>query len=71
MLHHLMCCVAATAMGINCLVDLWLLHAGKLYCLKVLLDAVIQGGNRAVIVSTSTSTLDLIDNMLCQAHGYD
>lgn len=43
--------------------------SGKLCCLEAVLLQVLRGGCRAVVVSTSTATLDLIEAMLCQPHG--
>jgi hypothetical protein len=44
--------------------------SGKLACLSALLGSVLAGGARAVVVSTSTATLDLVDFMLCQPNGW-
>jgi hypothetical protein len=44
--------------------------SGKLACLAALLGSVLGSGARAVVVSTSTATLDLVDAMLCQPNGW-
>jgi hypothetical protein len=44
--------------------------AGKLQALAAVLDGVINAeGSKVVVVSTSTSALDLIDNLLCGPRG--
>ena len=46
-----------------------LLCAGKLQVLGALLGGIIAEGCRVVVVSTSTSALDLVDNLLCVPRG--
>lgn len=43
--------------------------SGKMAALEALLSRVLADGARAVVVSTSTATLDLIDTLLCQPRG--
>ena len=43
--------------------------SGKLEVLRALLGAVISSGGRAVVVSTSTAALDLVDAELCRPSG--
>ncbi|KIZ01995.1 DNA repair and recombination protein RAD54B [Monoraphidium neglectum] len=43
--------------------------SGKLRCLEALLARVLGAGCRAVVVSTSTATLDMVDAMLCRPQG--
>lgn len=46
-----------------CFVVRW--RAGKLQTLSALLSGIIAEGCKVVVVSTSTTALDMIDNLLC------
>jgi SNF2 family DNA or RNA helicase len=41
---------------------------GKLQTLSALLSSIIAEGSKVVVVSTSTTALDLIDDLLCAPH---
>lgn len=43
---------------------------GKMHVLWVLLEAIAGRGERCVVVSTSTATLDLVERMVCRRQGW-
>lgn len=48
-----------------CLLPALLTPSGKLQTLGALLSGIIAEGSKVVVVSTSTTALDMIDDLLC------